>query len=461
MVATWSRFRVAFAVFVTSLVACLCGAQRTAAAAAWSVEQELLAADGVQGDQFGYALAAAGNTILVGAPTKTVGGNANQGAVYAIAFTGGRWVLQAELTAADGAAGDAFGSALTFVGNTALIGAVGKAFGGQELQGAVYVFTFDGTSWAQTAELAGNDGAAGDAFGVSVALTGNTALIGASNKTIASHTFQGAVYVFGFNGTSWVEQAELTTSNGATEDSFGRSLAVSGNTAIIGASTKTVAGHALQGAAYIFAFNGVTWLPHAELTASDGEANDSFGFSVAISGNMALVGCAGKDVGANFSQGAVYAFTSNGSTWTQQAELTASDGAQLDLFGTSVAFAGNTAVIGAPSKLVGATAQGGAYLFTTDGTSWTQQAELLAHDGATNDGLGGSAAILRNNEAVVGASAKTVGANSFQGAAYVFAPANALQAPSLPASAAIGLFGLLGLAGAVAASQRGRRLPNA
>jgi hypothetical protein len=459
MVATWSRFRVAFVVFVTSLVAGVCGAPRSALAAPWSFRQELRAADGAQGDQFGYSLATAANTILVGAPSKTVGGNANQGAVYAVGFTGTGWVQQAELRAADGAAGDDFGSSLTVVGNTALIGAVGKAFGGQQLQGAVYVFSFNGTGWVQTAELAANDGAPGDAFGVSVALAGNTALIGASHKTVASHTFQGAAYVFAFNGASWLEQAELTTSDGATEDSFGRSLAVSGNTAIIGASTKNVAEHALQGAAYLFAFNGVSWLQQGELTASDGEANDSFGLSVAISGNTALVGCGGKDVGANFSQGAAYVFTSDGSTWSQQAELTASDGAALDLFGSAVALAGNTAVIGAPSKLVGAIAEGGAYLFTTDGTSWTQQAELLAPDGAANDGLGGSAAILPNNDVVVGASAKTIGTNSFQGSAFVFGAGNVLQAPALPMSLSVGLFGLLGLAGAIAAAGRGRRVP--
>ena len=205
----------------------------------------------------------------------------------------------------------------------------------------------------------------------------------------------------------------------------------------------------------------MSWLPQAELTASDGEANDSFGLSVAISGNTALVGCGGKDVGANFSQGAAYVFTSNGSTWGQQAELTASDGAALDLFGSAVALAGNTAVVGAPSKLVGAIAEGGAYLFTTDGTSWTQQAELLSPDGAANDGLGGSAAILPNDEVVVGASAKTVGTSSFQGDAYVFAPGNALPVPAFPMAVAVGLFGLLGLAGAIAAAGRERRVPSA
>ena len=154
-------------------------------------------------------------------------------------------------------------------------------------------------------------------------------------------------------------------------------------------------------------------------------------------------------------------FTANGTAWTQQAELTASDGAALDLFGDSVAFFDNTAVIGAPSKLVGATATGGAYRFTTDGTSWTQQAEILAGDGAANDGFGGSAAILPNSNVVVGASAKTIGANSFQGAVYVFAPANPLLAPALPMPAGFGLFGLLGVAGAATVGRRGRRAPSA
>ena len=461
MVATWMPSRVAFAVFVTSLVALLCGAPRSAAAAPWSLQQELRGFDGAPSDQFGYTLASVGNTVFVGAPTKTIGGNANQGAVYVITFTGGRWVQQAELTAADGAASDAFGSSLAASGTTLVVGALNKSFGGQVNQGAAYIFTFNGTSWAQTAELAGNDGAPGDAFGVSVALAGSSVLIGASDKTIASHAFQGAVYVFTFDGVNWVEQAELTTSNGVTEDSFGRSLAVSGSTAIIGASTKTIAGHAFQGAAYIYAFNGTTWLPHALLTAPDGEANDYFGLSVAISGNTALVGCGGKNVGSNSSQGAAYVFTSNGGAWTQQAELTASDGAELDLFGSAVTLAGNTAVIGAPSKLVGNIPEGGAYLFTTDGTNWTQQNELLSNDGAANDGFGDSAAILESNDVVVSAYAKALGANAFQGTAYVFAPANQLLAPALPVRATAGLFALLGLLGAVVTGRRARRVPNA
>src|SRR5262249_55018687 len=153
---------------------------------------------------------------------------------------------------------------------------------------------------------------------------------------------------------------------------------------------------------------------------------DYFGWSVALasSGGTALIGAYGKTVSSNSGEGAAYVFTGGGATWTQQAELTASDGAAHDNFGYSVALASSAAaaLIGAHGKAVGAnTNQGGAYVFSGNGAAWSQQAELIAGNGAAYDQYGGSAALSANaGTTLVGAPPKTVNGSSGEGAAYVF-----------------------------------------
>jgi hypothetical protein len=155
------------------------------------------------------------------------------------------------------------------------------------------------------------------------------------------------------------------------------------------------------------------WIQQQELTAADGARGDVFGYSVAVSGERVIIGAAGKTIGNNSGQGAAYVFTCSGTpcTWTQQQELTASHGASRDEFGTRVAVSGNTVIIGNNSS------QGAAYVFTCSGTpcAWTQQRELTASNGARGDEFGYSVA-MSGNTAIIGAAYK----NSYQGAAYVF-----------------------------------------
>src|SRR5579884_1576984 len=381
----------------------------------WSQQQKLTAADGAAGDQFGgsVALSGDGNTALVGADGK----NGFQGAAYVFVRSGTTWSQQQKLTAADGAAGDQFGGsvALSGDGNTALVGADGK----NGFQGAAYVFVRSGTTWSQQQKLTAADGAAGDQFGGSVALSGdgNTALVGADGK----NGFQGAAYVFVRSGTTWSQQQKLTASDGAAGDQFGGSVALSGddNTALVGAAGATIGSNADQGAAYVFVRSGTTWSQQQKLTASDGAVDDFFGLSVALSGdgNTALVGADGK----NGFQGAAYVFVRSGTTWSQQQKLTAADGAVFDNFSLSVALSGdgNTALVGAYGKNG---QQGAAYVFVRSGTTWSQQQKLTASDGAAGDQFGGSVALSGDdNTALVGAVAAKIGSNIQQGAAYVFA----------------------------------------
>ena len=401
-------------------------------------QAKLTASDGTSHDFFGVsvALSSDGNTALVGARAK----NSGQGAAYVFTRSSGSWTQQQELTASDGAAFDFFGTsvALSSDGNTALVGARTKTVGGNSAQGAAYVFTRSSGSWTQQQELTASDGAANDAFGASVALSsdGNTALVGAYGKTVGGNSFQGAAYVFTRLSGSWTQQQELTASDGAANDAFGFSVALSsdGNTALVGAYVKTVGGNSFQGAAYVFTRLSGSWTQQQELTASDGATFDLFGSSVALSsdGNTALVGAVSKTIGGNSAQGAAYVFTRSSGSWTQQQELTASDGAVSDTFGSSVALSsdGNTALVGASNKTVGGnSAQGAAYVFTRSSGSWTQQQELTASDGATGDLFGVSVALSSDgNTALVGAYEK----NSAQGAAYVFGQGTAPLITSAP-----------------------------
>jgi hypothetical protein len=172
---------------------------------------------------------------------------------------------------------------------------------------------------------------------------------------------QGARYPLVVDPT-WSQQQELAASDGAASDYFGASVSVSGDTAVIGASYKTFNMQFLQGAAYLFVRSGGVWSQQQELTASDGKGGDQFGYSVSVSGNTVVIGAFGR----NSAHGAAYVFVRAGGVWSQQQELTASDGAAGDEFGLSVSVSGNTVVIGAPYKTFnGQFYQGAAYVFVS------------------------------------------------------------------------------------------------
>jgi hypothetical protein len=372
----------------------------------WTQQQELTASDGAAYDALGSSVSVCGNTAVIGAPGKTIGSNSHQGAAYVFVRSGGVWSKQQELTASDGAAGDGFGRSVSVSGDTAVIATINA----NTPQGAAYVFVESDGAWSQQAKLTASDGAVGDYFGWSVSVSGDTAVIGAFGK----NDYQGAAYVFvGSNGV-WSQQLKLTASDGAVGDYFGWSVSVSGDTAVIGADGKSIGG-----AAYVFVESGGAWSQQAKLTASDRAALDSFGYSVSVSGDTAVIGAAYKTI-TNTYQGAAYVFVRSSGVWGQQGqELAASDGAAWDDFGSTVSVGGDTAVIGAPSKNIGSnTEQGAAYVFVRSSGVWSQQQELTASDGARYDYFGSVS--VSGNTAVIGAGNTTINSNVEQGAAYVF-----------------------------------------
>jgi hypothetical protein len=302
----------------------------------------------------------------------------DRGAAYPVTID--PWLQRTKLIASEAGIGDGFGSPVALSGDTALVGATGTA----NNTGAAYVFVRNGTVWSEQAKLTASDGVMNDSFGYSVAVSGDTAFVGTNLAE--------AVYVFVRNGTVWTEQAKLTDPDGPGQ--FGKSLALIGDTALVGAS-----GQNATGAAYVFVRNGTVWTEQAMLTASDGVANDQFGWSVALSGDTALVGAYGK---AN-ETGAAYVYMRSGTVWSEQAQL--SVGVVGGDFGWSVALSGDTALVGASF------ASSAAYVFVRNGTVWTEQAMLTAPD------LGFSTSVaLSGDTALVG----DYYAANFTGAAFVF-----------------------------------------
>jgi uncharacterized protein (TIGR03437 family) len=362
-------------------------------------------------------MSVSGNTALIGAYCR----NSCQGAAYVFVQTAGGWTQQAELVAAGGVPGDYFGLSVSLDGDTAVIGAPTKtacSLNGS-YQGAAFVFVRSGTTWTQQQELTASDCASSDVFGTSVAVSGNTVLIGAPAKTLRSNPVQGAAYVFVRSGTTWTQQQELTALDGAANQYFGSSVSASGNTALIGADLM----RAGQGAAYVFARAGSTWSQQQELTAADSSEGDSFGNAVSLSGNTAVIGADGR----TYSRGAAYVFTASGGAWTQQQELTASDGATGDLFGRSVSVSGNTVVIGADGRN---SSQGAVYLFAPSvAIPWSQQQELAASNGAPGYGLGFS--VATNGSSVLAGAYNQTGGGSVRGmgAAYVFSQSSGGSGP--------------------------------
>jgi len=362
-------------------------------------------------DFFGNSVAIDGDTIVVGAHGAGTGGAAY---VLRTSDGGATYDEVAKLTASDAASSDRFGYSVAIDGNTIVVGAYRKG----SWTGAAYVFrtTDGGATYVELAKLTAADAASGDSFGYSVAVAGDTVVVGTYSKE--------AVYVFltTDGGATYAQVAKLTASNAASGDNFGKSVAIDGNTIVVGAYAGGMYSSG-WGAAYVFRTtdDGATYDQVAKLTADDGAAYDRFGSSVAIDGGTIVVGAARDDDGGSDS-GSAYVFRTSdgGATYGQLVKLTASDAAAGDLFGHSVAIDGDTVVIGAHQY--DNSGPGVAYVFrTTDGgATYGQVAKLTADDAASGDQFGYSVA-TDSQKVVIGARSDN-DAGSSSGSAYVFSP---------------------------------------
>lgn len=305
----------------------------------WTEQAKLTASDAQADDFFGLSAAISGDTIVVGAFEAEI----RAGKAYVFVRSGTTWSQQAKLTANDGLPADGFGITVSISGDTVLVGAPRNDMGGTNT-GAAYVFERSGAIWSQQAKLSASDRAAGDIFASAVSLFGDDAVIGSpGNDHLGSSA--GAAYVFVRAGGIWSEQGKLTASDGQSGDDFGHSVSTSGGDVLIGAFQDDDGG-AEAGSAYVFTRSGTTWTQQAKLTSSEPAPGTWYGNSVAISGSLAVVGAYRHD-GIDHNSGAAYVYVRSGAAWSQHAKLTAHDEAWADEFGSSIALSGNSAAFGA------------------------------------------------------------------------------------------------------------------
>ncbi|WP_035983201.1 FG-GAP repeat protein [Leptospira meyeri] len=454
----------------------------------WESQAYLKAPNAEASDQFGTAVAISGDTIVVGA----IGESSNQttiangegassdnslglsGAVYVYQRTGSTWSQQAYIKAPNAEASDQFGVAVAIDGDTIVIGANledsnqttitnGSSASGDNSAsnaGAVYVYKRSGSTWAQEAYLKPSNAEASDQFGFPVAISGDTIVVGTyledSNQTTITNgptasgdnsaTSAGAIYVFQRSGSTWSQQAYIKPSNAETQDSFGKGLAISGDTIVAGANledsnqtTITNGGTASSnngatsaGAAYVYQRTGSTWVEQAYLKAPNAEAGDQFGEDVAISKDTIVVaafaeasnqititnGPTASSDNSAANAGAAYVFKRIGSSWIHEAYLKAPNAKTDEYFGTSLAIEGDTIVVSAIYEDSGqktvtngptisidnsSPRSGAIYVYGRTGSNWTLNAYLKAPNADPDDRLGNSMG-LSGDTIVVGAN---------------------------------------------------------
>jgi hypothetical protein len=332
------------------------------------------------------------------------------------------------LTASDGLSGDDFGFSAAIYGDTAIVGAP------FDDNGSAYVFqrNQDGPDqWGQVKKLTASDGGFFDGFGISVAIYGDTAIVGAAFDGIGSNFSQGSAYVFERNqggANNWGEVKKLTASDGAQSDGFGRAVAIYGDTAIVCAAAADIGSNRDQGSAYVLDRNrgGANhWGEVKKLTASDGARGDGFGLSAAIYADTVIIGAFRDDIGSIVDQGSAYVFERNqggANNWGEVRKLSAPDGVESNWFGFSVAIYADTAIVGTAFDFFNVVpTRGSAYVFERNqgGTDqWGQVKKLTASDGAIGDGFGISVAIY--GDTVIVGMPFDVFITTPPGASYVF-----------------------------------------
>jgi hypothetical protein len=383
------------------------------------------------GDLFGYAVAIRGNTIVIGDPKKKIKGDEDPnkiidgkhdvGRAYVFVRNGTNWqefTLPESLDIFDISANAFFGGAVAISEdeNTVLIGAPGNT---NDIMGAAYVFNKrEGSNWISN-KLVASNARKGNKFGISVAISGNIAVVGSMNDAVNdTGETVGATYVFGRDDSNgWTKQVRLTAQETSGNDKFGISVAISNNTLLVGASEANEVGKN-TGITYIYTRRGIVWQPSLKLIASDVHPNDRFGNAVAISEDTAVFGA----FSSNGNIGSAY--VTNVSTALWPLRLSSHHAYEDVAFGVAIAMSGDTIVVGAPfdDRVDGGEKDnsGAAYVFVRKGTIWEEQAKLIASDGKRNDKFGMSVAIS-NNTIVVGAPHWDATASNLNvGAAYLF-----------------------------------------
>jgi hypothetical protein len=305
------------------------------------------------------------------------------------------WTEESRLIASEGSGNDRFGTSVAVSGDTALVGCPGDDDRGS-WSGSVYVFGRVNGEWVQTAKLLAADGETNDQFGSAVAMLGNLALVGAPHESERGF-WAGAVYVFEYQGGQWTQSAKLTASDAYSTDYFGSAIALQDDLAVIGAWGESDT----AGAAYVLERQNGVWHEQQKLVADARNTNDIFGSAVTVSNGRIGIGAQGDDDRAG-NAGAAFVFERAGSEWVQTAKLTASDGIANDGFGTAISASGDSLLVGAPGADPRGSGSGAGYVFRWVSGQWALDGKLVGSGGHADDQLG-VAVSLEGDQALLAA----------------------------------------------------------
>jgi hypothetical protein len=391
----------------------------------WSQQQKLFANDGDGSDSFGDGVAVSGDstTVLIGASDDDNLNGEEAGSAYAFIKSGGEWTEQQKLTAPNGDEFGEFGfsASMSIDGKTAFIGA--------PADGSAHVFSKTGGEWTQQQRLTPPDGEESDDFGIELSVSGDgTTVIISESDGDPQETQPGGVYVFTESGGEWSYQQKLTVPDGEVQDDFGQSLAISGDGTVvfIGSSDDENQNGEQAGSAYVFTNSGGEWIRQQKLLAEDGDSADTFGVSAAIShnGTTALIGASTDGNPNGNDAGAVYVFTETDGEWTQRQKLVAEDGDSEDFFGAGLSISndGTIALIGGTGADNSSGKDTGAvYVFAETGGEWSHQQKLTAADGTPEDFFAIPVGVSGDGTtAVIGARDDENPSGEDAGSAYVF-----------------------------------------
>ncbi len=402
-----NRSRAAFAATVVMALALATGPTRASGATIFASSSKLVASEAGEDFAFGTAMDTDGDTLVVGAADDDALGNLS-GAVYVFVRSGADWVEVQQLTASDGTVNDHFGASVALDGDVLVVGAPWDdgPYPGTYCStsfdrdcGSAYVFVRSGGVWSEQARLIPQSTSSNREVGRAVGVSGNVAVVGTVHGGLFENT--GAVYTFVWDGAVWSEQEPLYQPDAAVGDAFSASLDLDGDTLLVGASLDDGDPPLSQaGSAYVFRRVAGDWIFETELLASDRAIGDTFGVLVDLDGDTAIIGATGveADSPAPFGTGAAYVFVRSGESWLEQAELVASDGQQNDILGSAVAISGDVAIVAARQDddacpTLTDCNSGAAYRFVRSGSTWIEEAKLVAADAEATDELGKSVAI--------------------------------------------------------------------
>lgn len=332
-------------------------------------QQKLQASTPAVTDLFGISVSLSGDTAMAGAYQDDNSAGADAGSAYILTRGGGVWTELQRLQASDAAAGDFFGFSVAVDGDTALVGSIRDKNSSGQAAGSAYVFTRSGGVWAQQQRLQPSDVALNDAFGYFVSLQGDTAVVTSVADDDGGEQ-AGSAYVFTRSNGVWTQQQKIQASDRKASVNFGHSASLDGDTVIIGAWQDHNGLNNAIGAAYVFMRSNGVWSQQQRLQPSDLAADDLFGSRVALNGDTAIISSILDDNSGGIDAGAGYVFTRSSGVWTQQQKFTASDAAANDSFGISIALSGDTVFVGSyQDDIGGSTDAGSAYVFVTEATN--------------------------------------------------------------------------------------------